>query len=245
MKIKAFQMNPETTDPEDYFDFDGWEDFIVEGGREFSDIHTDYNLYKRINDYCIEYNELQNAIADAGGDTSSVYPYYRSATEAIEDFLGFTPTKKQVHDIKAALAKADKDYPYTDFDDLTVKLLSICEKREWTSGELQGYCQGDCVTVFYPVERYSDEFVNYIESIYFNTGAEYRIVECNDNDSIPEEYDIDDLWATDGYHDYFQSDIVWNDDLLKKRIADDNGVKPEDVTLYTYEEVTTTIWHAA
>lgn len=236
MKIKAFRMEPETVDYESYFDFDGWEDFIITGNDHLASFHTEYDLYDRIQNYCVEYNELQEAIEEAGTD----YSNYKNATEAIEDFLGFAPTTKQVHDIKEALEEADAAYPYTNFTKLTVKLLSICEKRQWTTSTIIGSCQGDYQTVLYPADSYDNDFINYIESIYFGTGDEYAICECNDDDDIDNPYDCDNT-----YYNYYQSDVAWNDNLLRDRIAKDTGVSPEDVILYDFTNVMHTVWAAA
>lgn len=221
-KVVAIECDPQYTDTDVYFDFEGWDDLIIDGNSEFQGFHTDYNIYDRIQRYCIEYNELQNAIADSGHEYESV-PYYKNATEAIEDYLGFTPTKMQVHKIKAALDKADKEYPYTDFDALTIDLLSICEKRIWTTTTIRGYSQGEWQTVFYPVDSYSDEFINYIESVYFGTGAEYCIIDDSklDDMEITAENTPDDFRDLDCYYNYYRSDASPAEEIKKETNADE------------------------
>ena len=78
MKCKAFRIAPECVDYENYFDFDGWEDFIIDGNDDYQEYHTDYDLYFRIKKYCVDYNDLQEAI----DDIDSEYSYYKNATEA-------------------------------------------------------------------------------------------------------------------------------------------------------------------
>lgn len=231
--IKVFKISPEDTDSTCYFDFEGWEDVILDGNRDAISMHTDYNLYDRINRYCIEYNELQDAIYEAGTRCGT----YKSATEAIEDLLEFKPTTMQVHKIKSILEKADNDYPRTDFDKLMTDLLSACEKRIWTHKTIRGYCQRDWQTIYYPVDSYSDDFINYIESLYFNTGTEVCICETDgENDSCdPWDYD-------DNYYNYY-AERFWNDDLLKEQIAKDTG--DSDVVIYEPHKVTTTMWDIA
>lgn len=238
MKCKAFRIEPECVDYENYFDFDGWEDFIIDGNDDYSKFHTDYDLYFRIKKYCIDYNDLQEAI----DDIDSEYSYYKNVTEAIEDYLGFTPSKKQVHDIKATLQKPESHscFDYYSDDERIADLLTICEKREWTTGTIRGCCQGDWQTVFYPVDRYDDDFINWIESVYFGTGEEYAICCYEDGEEFDAPYECD-----DAYYDYFQSNVTWNEDLLKKAISKETGVDPGDITLYDPECVTETIWHAA
>lgn len=233
-RVIAIQCDPEYTDVETYFDFDGWDNFIIDGNNRLYSYHTDYDLYDRIQRYCIEYNELQNAIADSGHEYESV-PYYKNATEAIEDYLGFTPTKMQVHKIKAALDEADKQYPNTDFDLLTTKLLSICEKRDWQTTTIKGYCQRDWQTVFYPADEYTNEFVNYIESVYFNTGDEFKIVDDPDvaDVDITDETTPDDFDGFDCYYNYYRSDLTWNNDLLAEEIKKETGA--DEVILFTID----------
>ena len=237
MKIKAFQMNPEYTDSTNYMDFDGWEDFIIDGNKEFTSFHEDYPIYDSIQRHCIEYSDLFNELDDIADSQ------YKNATEAIEDYLGFKPTTKQVHDIKITLEKADKEYPYTDFDELTCDLLTICEKRTWICDTIYGCCQGDYQTVFYPTDSYHQEFIDYIESLYFNTGNEY-FLEAVDDDDDTEEPNFD----GDGYCDYFTE---WNETDLKKHIADDSQyicgehLNPDDVIIYEHITFTRDAWKAA
>lgn len=238
MKINAYEMNPETVDYDNYFDFDGWDDFIITGNRDYTDYHTDYDLFNRIKRYCIEYDELLDEI-----DNIKLYDRYKNVTEIIYDYLGIKASTKQVHDIIETLKKPENhcctDY-YSD-DERIADLLTICEKREWTTEIIRGCCQRDCQIVFYPVDSYSDEFINYIESIYFGTGAEYKICEY---DNPPDEVDSDNVYDDDGYFNYYGSNVTWNDDLLQKEIANETGVKPDDVSIYhiSTSQVTVESW---
>ena len=234
MKINAYEMNPEYVDYDNYLDFDGWDDFIITGNRNYASYHTDYPLFYNIIKYCIDYNDLLDEL-----DNIKLYGRYKNATEVIYDYLGFKPNTKQVHDIIKTLHKPGGSY-YDD-DDRIAELLSICEKREWTTAEIRGCCQRDYQTVFYPVDAYSDEFVNYIESIYFGTGAEYKICEY---DNAPSEIDDDIVYDSDGYFNYYGSDIIYDDDLLKAEIAKEVNVKPEDINIYhvTTKQVTVESW---
>ena len=240
MKINAYEMNPEYVDYNNYLDFDGWDDFIITGNRDYTSYHTDYNIFYRIQRYCIDYDDLLNAINDSGRNYGRYYtPEFKNATEAISYYLDIKPSTKQVHDIIKTLRKPDG--LYYDDDDRTAELLSICEKREWTTAEIRGCCQGDYQTVFYPVDTYSNDFVNYIESVYFGTGAEYKICEY---DNAPSEIDSDIVYDSDGYFNYYGSDIIYDDDLLRAEIAKEENVKPEDINIYhvTTNRVTVESW---
>lgn len=235
MKIKAFEMNTEYVNTDDYLDFDGWDDLVIDGNDDFVSIHNDYNLYDLLKRYCIEYSDLLDALDNV--DESN----YKNKTEVITDFLEFTPNTKQVHDIYKTLIDFDNKYPHddSDYDVLMCDLLTICEKRKWTTKTINGYCQGDYQTIFYPVDRYDKEFIKYIECLYFGAGSEYMIETVSD-DNPDKEPDYD----NDYYCDYFSE---WNDEDLKKHIAKDSyyNLSADDVTIYHYHSITCDGWIAA
>lgn len=233
--IKVFKVEPEFTDSTPYFDFDGWNDFIIDGNRDFSSFHTDYELYDNIKRYCIEYDEISYAIDDLGSGN------YNNATEIIESFLGFKPTTRQVHQIKEILAKPTdhsvSNY-YTDRERIA-ELLTVCEKRQWETSTIKGCCQGDWQIIFYPVEQYSTDFIEYIESLYFNTGTEVAI--CG---TESEDEDFDDPGDySDTYYEYYSYDASWTDEELKKHVAHDTGADPSEISIYEPEEVRTTVYN--
>ena len=235
--VKVFKVEPEFTDSTPYFDFDGWNDFIIDGNRDFSSFHTDYELYDNIKEYCIDTDQLYNAIEEAGkgfyyGD---IYypPDYQTATEAIQDMLDFKPTTKQVHQIKEILAKPEDHSVYNYYTDRerTAELLTVCEKRQWETSTIKGSCQGDWQIIFYPVEQYNTDFIEYIESLYFNTGTEVAI--CG---TESEDEDFDDPGDySDTYYDYYSFDASWTDEELKKHIAKDTGADPAEISIYEPE----------
>ena len=124
--------------------------------------------------------------------------------------------------------------------DLLAELLSICEKREWTADTIRGCSQSEWQTIIYPVDSYTDEFINYIESIYFNTGDEYAIATVDDDDTADSPLECDDV-----YYNYYPSDVTWNDDLLKKAISDETGEPIENIILYEWHSCTSDVWNVA
>lgn len=238
--IKVFKVEPELTDSTPYFDFDGWDDFIIDGNRDFISFHTDYKLYDLIKEYCIDYDELLYAMDDPDNNSSGIY---KNATEAIQDMLDFKPTTKQVHQIKEILEKPEDHsvYNYYTDDERIAELLTVCEKREWTTATIRGCCQRDYQTIFYPTDQYSKDFIEYIESLYFNTGTEVAI--CG---TESEDEDFDDPGDySDTYYNYYSYDASWTDEELKKHIAQDTGADPADISIYEPEEVRTIIYNLA
>lgn len=199
MKIKVFRTL-EPCDIDNYMEFDEWEDFIIDGNRDFKSYHSDYNLYKNLFAYCIESDALSDYITDAEDHVGD----YDTATAAIKDLLEFTPSTKQVHDIKAVLESG------MDEDEKMAELLTICEKRQWVTRQITGFCQGDWNCIFYPVDSYSDYFVSYVESMYFNTGAEYAYALVSDDDTCDEPYQL-----TDGGYEYLPFDTIIDANKVK------------------------------
>ena len=228
MKIKVFKM-AECWDNEPYLDFDGWEDIIIDGNKDFKSIHNNYKLYENLFAYCIESDALSDYITDA--EDHAEYRDYDTATAAIKDLLEFTPNTKQVHDIKAVLESG------MDEDEKMAELLTICEKRQWVTRQITGCCQGDWNCIFYPVDSYNDEFIDYNESIYFNTGAEYASDLVADDDLSDTPKDL-----PDACYDYLPSNINYDTDKVKAYFAELYGMNHDDVILYEPHEITNTTW---
>lgn len=228
MKIKVFRTL-EPCDIDNYMEFDEWEDFIIDGNNDYKSYHSDYNLYKNLFAYCIESDALSDYITDA--EDHAEYRDYDTATAAIKDLLEFTPSTKQVHDIKVVLESG------MDEDEKMAELLTICEKRQWVTRQITGCCQGDWNCIFYPVDSYNDEFIDYIESVYFNTRDEYAydLVTDDDLSGSPKE-------LPDACYDYLPSSINYDTDKVKAHFAEFYGMNPDDVILYEPHETTTTTW---
>lgn len=119
----------------------------------------------------------------------------------------------------------DRLFRYGDMSDDSdlLEALELLTGKEWTSGSIRGCCQGDWQTIYYPVEEWTREALEWFEIEYFNTGEEWII---HDGNSEPEDAE-----EISGYCIYTHA---WNDDGIKREIADAEGVEPEDVVLYRF-----------
>ena len=105
-------------------------------------------------------------------------------------------------------------------------VLSIVTGEEWSCKQIRGCCQPEWNCIFYPVAQWSKEAIEEFEVEYFNTGTEW-IVDDGDFDpesDIPENINSCSVYCT-----------AWNEDGIKKQIADGEGLDMEDIVLYAFE----------
>lgn len=87
-------------------------------------------------------------------------------------------------------------------------VLNLIFGGNWKYITIRGCCQGDWADFIYNAAVISDEEVEYIESVYFNTGYELGIIE--DADGV----DLEDIDKSNvDYWDY--TDKFRNDDIAK------------------------------
>lgn len=104
-----------------------------------------------------------------------------------------------------------------------VQLLTWGTGKEYDCSSIRGVSQGDWQYCFYPVSE--EKNVRYVEADYFNTGTEWMVwkgEEDDDSDSV-------------GFYGY-----EWQDEKVKKEIAEAFDGEAENVTLFVYDGYTTT-----
>lgn len=104
------------------------------------------------------------------------------------------------------------------------RALTLITGREWDSCTLRGCCQGDWQDCAFLVEEWSAAALERLEAEYFNTGTEWIV---HDENTAPAS--VDDI---NGFSIYC---TAWNDDGIKKEIANAAGGRPEDVALYAFD----------
>ena len=223
-KIYARQVNPEYQEPCLYLGDEFWpDDLAVFGNRDYKEHVPD--VVKRVKDV-LDNGELADYLADF--DRYGASDYYKNRTEAIMDFLWPEGRErystKQIHD----LCKLIAEYGYTrsryrDDDDVLCDVLTIVTGEPWDFRTIRGCCQGDWNTVFYPVNKWSREALSAFETEYFNTGSEWIV---HDEDSTPESPE-----DVSGYGLYCHG---WDEDDIRKEIAESYGGSPEDVVLWKW-----------
>lgn len=222
MKIYARQVDP--TYQESYlFDDDG-------NGVEYINVwgNGDYQsrtsgLFDRVKE-CLDAGELAEDIEAVMGKSPSAI--YGSITEAINNQLwrddGKPYSTQQIGKLKQLVLRYS-DCKSSEEDDILVDVLSIVTGEKWDYKQICGSCQGEWNNVYYPVEKWTKEQLDIFETMYFNTGSEWIIHEGDTEPTIPEEID--------GCACYC---VSWNDEGIKKEIADIAGGNVEDVVLYKY-----------
>lgn len=223
MKIYARQIDPRYQDS-CLFDDDGMgTDYINVCGNNDYQSRTS-NLFNRVKE-CLDAGELAEAIDDIR--TRGYYSsFYKNVTEAINDLLcrddGKSYTTQQIGKLKK-LVPQYSICSSSEEDQILVDVLSIVTGEEWGYKEICGCCQGDWNNVYYPVEKWTKESLEIFETMYFNTGSEWIVHEGDTEPTIPEEIE--------GCACYC---VSWNDEGIKKEIAEAAGGNAEDVILYKY-----------
>lgn len=218
-KIYAVTLNPEDFDyrPYDIRENDGNE-VIVDGGREFSDIDNKGYL-KSINGIIKEYNS---------------YLYDTYYQESIMQFLKeMLPKKENGKRLSPMEAKKIKDALDEDQRREIIKTcLLVITGKQHNMMPLRGYCQGDYVEAYYPVQKGIHEYLEYVEAVYFGTGTEIMV---HDEDNKPTKAE-----EVFGYTFYTAN---WKTEDLKREIKEYCGYKGDDdnveVILWLYDKTRT------
>lgn len=218
-KIYAVTLNPEDFDYRVYdIEDDEGNEVIIDGGREFKDVDSKGYL-KAIKQIIKEYN-------------SYLYDcyYHESIMEMLNDMLpkkenGKRLSPKEASEIKNALDE-DKDVR------TIITCLSIITSKEFKMMPLRGYCQGDYVEAYYPLEPRIHKYLEYVEAWYFGTGIEIMVHEEENEPKKAEE--------VSGWTFYTSS---WKTDDLKAEIKENCGYKRDDdnveVVLWLYDKTRT------
>ena len=224
MKVYAKQINPEYQ--ESYlFDDDGMgtEYINVCGNKDFQSRTS--KLFDRVKE-CLDNGELAEAIEDikTGGYYSS---FYENVTQAINDLLWREDGKpygtRQIGKLKQLVLKYS-DCRSNEEDQILVDVLSIVKEEKWDYRQINGCCQSDWNYVYYPVQYWTKEGLDAFETMYFNTGSEWVIHDEETEPESPEDIS--------GYSVYC---ISWNDEGIKKELAEAAGVEPEEIIMYAYD----------
>ena len=222
MKIYARQINPEFQDSMIFDDdVNGVEYINVWGNKDYQSRTS--NVFDRVRE-CLDARELAEDIEAVMGKNPSAI--YDSITEAINNQLwrddGKSYSTRQIGKLKQLVLRYSDCYR-SEKDQILVDVLSIVTGEEWDYKEIHGCCQGECNTVYYPVKYWTEESLEAFETMYFNTGSEWIVHEDDTEPTSPEEID--------GCAYYC---VSWNDEGIKKELAEAAGGNAEDVVLYKY-----------
>ena len=204
--IYAKTLNPEFFDYRIYeYDIKEDNNIMLVGNDDYSGINED--LFKDIVKMAEEY----------GGYEYEVY-YHNSIKEFLADMFpkkenGKKLSQKEVSLIKKALDGFNYDKTYHVWiEEVVLCSLRIIKGKKYASKELRGYCQGDWIRAFYPVDTDSS-WIDYIEAWFFGTGNEVMV---HTEDSKVESPD-----DIDGFTFYTAS---WKVEDIKREVIEHYGL---------------------
>lgn len=223
MKVYARQINPEYQESPLFFPYQWPDDISVVGNRDYKE-HWNED-FRRVYDVLRD-GELAHMLDDFA--RFGRCEYFKSRTAAIMDYLPpagrerYSPKNvKELCDLIPEYGYGSRyGYRYDD-NDILCAIASIVIGKKYDHKRINGCCQGEWNYVFYPVENWSREALEYFEAEYYNTGTEWMV---HDGDGEPETPEDISGWTV-----YCHG---WRDEDNRKEIADAAGCAPEDVIMY-------------
>lgn len=170
--------------------------------------------------------KVRNGLENCEMDEAMNQTYYATSLE--EYMMESIPPVEREHYTKKELTEIENlvaDYGLQSMRDEEIfcRILSIVTGKEWASKQICGSAQSDWNNIYYSVDEWTEEALAKLEIQYFNEGTEWIIHD--------EEYDPVGAEDISGYSTYCTG---WNDDEIRKELADSAGVSPEDVVMYKW-----------
>lgn len=222
MKIYARQIDPQYQDSR-VFDDDtyGVEYINICGNRDYQSRTS--SVFDRVKE-CLDTGELADDIEAVMGKNPNAI--YGTVTEAINNQLwrddGKPYNTRQIGKLKKLVLKYS-ECKSSEGDQILVDVLSIVTGEKWDYKQITGCCQSEWNIVYYPVQYWTKETLESFETMYFNTGSEWIVHEGDTGPTSPEEINGCSYYC-----------VSWNDEGIKKELAEAVGGKPEDIVLYKY-----------
>ena len=220
-KLFAVTLNPEYFDyqPYDISEDDGNE-VIIDGGRQFCNIDNKGYL-KAIKQLVDEY------------DTYLYDSYYKGSIKAfLSDMLPKKENGKHLSPKEIAFLKKGLDAVTYANEEIICDCLFIITGKLYRHKGLRGYCQGDYVDAYYPVEDGITQYLDYVEAVYFGTGTEIMVHEEEDEPKTAEE--------VSGWTFYTAN---WKTEDIKAEVKEQCGYRRDDnnveVILWLYDKTRT------
>ena len=146
--------------------------------------------------------------AEAAEDFEYMGEFYKNFTEYLNDT--FKPVKpyntRQIHRIKELLPLiCEKSDP-----EAIARLMTMTSGKEWRTRTLTGYCQGDYAEAIFLQERWTREAIEKLETEFWGGGETYNVY-------VNGEYEVT-VYIPE-----------WDNEKIKKEIADCVGCDPEEI----------------
>lgn len=228
MKIYAKQVPPEYQESPLFYGDEFWpENVFVFGNRDYNQ-HAD------------TLNELRTAlenIVEVFDDMQHSQGWTNDLAYAIHCELPEEYRREYSRPERLKMVELANDYCFAkSYEENTVlcNVLELITGKTWDHSTIRGCSQGEWQDIIFPAE-YGREWLEHFETEYFNTGSEWII---HDGDGTPDGPD-----DIDGFTMYAHG---WNDEQIKKEIADAYGTPGGEVILYKHAGYTKTpIWEVS
>lgn len=224
MKIYVKQVSPEWQESPLFIDGCFPDNIAVCGNRDYNERKP--GIFDKVKT-ALDQGELAEVLENI----NEWKEYYSNVTQAINDYI---PPVKGRYSTNAihALKRLVSEYSTcsrSEENTILCRVLSIVTGKEWDYKTIRGSSQSDWNEVYYPVKEWSKAALDVFEIEYFNEGTEWIVHKGTNMPKSPEDIE--------GYSIYCTS---WNDEGIKKEIAESEGESPESVVLYVFDGYTRT-----
>lgn len=167
---------------------------------------------------------------------NSVYHSYKAI---IEDYLYDERYRKYSSKMVKELKAFAEKYGNDTLEDLT-EFLTITTGMEWVCKQYNGYSQGDVCYLIYCADKHTKDYMDLIGNAAVGRAYEFGISE---NLVEVEDRDIDDIISDaqeDCCYGYYLIDTdVWNEDILKSKLAEYVSCKVDEMEVLIIEKTYT------
>lgn len=206
---------------------------------------TDYEIIHNEMEALMEEFDNLTDLKDRGYSRADInaYSYYQSYKEIVNDILKDKRYRKYSPLLVKKLKEFAENYDYRELDQVA-EFLTITTGMEWRCETYRGYCQGDYCYLIYCAEKQSKEYMDLIGNGAVGCVTEFSIsenpIEIADRDI---EDIIEDAQADCCYGFYLTDDDVWNEDIMKSKLAEMADCAIDEIAVITIENTYTTTHH--
>lgn len=174
-KIYAKTLNPESYEYECYdIRNDDGNEVYLDGEKNYFDVDNKGYLAK-IKKLINEYSDYELQVYH-NGSIMDCLNYYLPKKEN-----GKRLSPRETHQLKQALELEKNN------KEIICECLSIITGKIYRHKGLRGYCQGDYIEAYYPVEDRIMQYLDYVEAWFFGTGTEVMVHEEENTVNGPED----------------------------------------------------------